>query len=187
MKARELQKYLGTARTIHADEGLICVASAYVRNLVALNVETGHLSYALGGRPKDGELEVICQGLKSLTKEQRDYYWSGADEINDPITLYYANDKGDVKTAITDKSEFRLGFPNITNDGVLIYSNTHFKSERELLDYEINNTKLGIDWLNDNVSEKYKEWMKSRKLLSNHKNKLNNLELSLINIERGDK
>ena len=178
MKARELQKYLGTARTFHAKDGLICVASAYISQLVSLNVETGHLSYALGGRPKDVELEAICQGLESLTKEQRDYYWKGSDEINEPITLYYADDNGDVKTAITD----RLDFPNVTDDGVLIYSNTHFESERRLLDYEINNTKLSIDWLYGNVSEKYNAWTESRKLLSDHKRKLCKLELSLIEV-----
>lgn len=178
MKARELQKYLGTPRAIHANEGLICVASAYVNNLVSLNVETGNLSYALGGRPKDVELEKICQGLESLTKEQREYYWNGSDEINEPITLYYANDKGEVKTAITDS----LDFPSVTDDGVLIYSNTHFESERELLDYEINNTKLGIDWLYGSVSEKYEAWRESQRLLSDHKHKLYKLELSLIEV-----
>lgn len=178
MKARELQKYLGTARTIHAKDGLICVASAYVNNLVALNVETGHLSYALGGRPKDVELEAICQGLESLTKEQRDYYWSGADEINEPITLYYADDNGDVKTAITDS----LDFPNVTDDGVLIYSNTHFESEKELLNYEINNTQLTIKWLHKSRAEKYKAWEDSHKTLKEHKSKLCKLELSLIEV-----
>lgn len=183
MKARELQKYLGTPRAIHAKEGLICVASAYINNLVSLDVETGHLSYALGGRPKDVELEKICQGLESLTKEQREYYWSGSDEINEPVTLYYANDKGEIKTAITDS----LDFPSITDDGVLIYSNTHFESERELLDYEINNTKLGIDWLYGNVSEKYEAWRESQRLLSDHKHKLYKLELSLIEVTENAK
>lgn len=178
MKARELQKHLDTPRAIHAKEGLICVASAYINNLVSLDVETGHLSYALGGRPKDVELEKICQGLESLTKEQREYYWNGSDEINEPITLYYANDKGEIKTAITDS----LDFPSVTDDGVLIYSNTHFESERELLDYEINNAKLAIKWLNQSVSEKYKAWMESRKLLSDHKYKIYKLELSLIEV-----
>jgi len=178
VKARELQKYLGTPRAIHAKEGLICVASAYINNLVSLDVETGHLSYELGGRPKDVELEKICQGLESLTKEQREYYWNGSDEINEPITLYYADDQGDIKTAITDS----LDFPSVTDDGVLIYSNTHFESERELLDYEINNTKLGIDWLYGSVSEKYEAWRESQRLLSDHKHKLYKLELSLIEV-----
>lgn len=178
MKARELQKYLGTPRAVHAKEGFICIASAYINNLVSLNVETGHLSYALGGRPKDTELEKICQGLESLTKEQRNYYWDGADDIKNPITLYYADDKGDIKTAITDS----LDFPNVTDDGVLIYSNTHFESEKELLDYEIDNAKLAIKWLNKSVSEKYKAWMESRKLLSDHKYKIYKLELSLIEV-----
>ena len=178
MKARELQKHLGTPRAIHAKEGLICVASAYINNLVSLDVETGHLSYALGGRPKDAELEKICQGLESLTKEQRNYYWNGSDEISEHITLYYADDQGDIKTAITDS----LDFPSVTDDGVLIYSNTHFESERELLDYEINNTKLGIDWLYGSVPEKYEAWRKSQRLLSDHKHKLYKLELSLIEV-----
>ncbi|AEO00984.1 hypothetical phage protein [Psychrobacter phage Psymv2] len=178
MKARELQIYLGTARTVHARDGLICVASAYIHNLVSLNVETGHLSYALGGRPKDVELEKICQGLESLTKEQREYYWNGSDDIKNPIALYYADDRGNVKTAITDS----LDFPNVTDDGLLIYSNTHFESEKELLDYEINNAKLAIKWLNQSVSEKYKAWMESRKLLSDHKYKVYKLELSLIEV-----
>lgn len=178
MKARELQKHLGTIRAIHAKENLICVASSYIHNLVALNVENGNLAYALGGRPKDAELEKICQGLESLTKEQREYYWYGLDDIKNPITLYYADDEGNVKTAITDS----LDFPNVTDDGVLIYSNTHFESEKELLDYEINNAKLAIKWLNQSVSEKYKAWIESRKLLSDHKYKIYKLELSLIEV-----
>lgn len=178
MRARELQNHLGTARTVHAKDGLICLASAYIHNLVTLNVETGHLSFVLGGRPKDVELEKICQGLEHLTKEQRDYYWNGSDEISEPITLYYADDQGDIKTAITDS----LDFPNVTDDGILIYSNTHFESEKELLDYEIDNAKLAIKWLNQSVSEKYEAWIESRKLLSDHKYKIYKLELSLIEV-----
>lgn len=178
MKARELQRYLGTPRAVHAKEGFICIASAYINNLVSLNVETGHLSYALGGRPRDAGLEKICQGLESLTKEQRDYYWIGADEINEPITLYYADDNGDVKTAITDS----LDFPNVTDDGVLIYSNTHFESEKELLNYEINNTQLAIKWLHKSRAEKHKAWEDSHKTLKEHKSKLCKLELSLIEV-----
>lgn len=185
MKSRELQKYLGTIRTIHASDGLICVASAYVNNLVTLNVETGNLAYALGGRSKDAELEKICQGLESLTKEQRDYYWSGADEIDKPITLYYADDKGNLKTAITDISDFRLGFPNITNDGVLIYSNTHFETKEDLLRYEVSNTKLGIKWLEDSVVEKHKAWKDSQQTLCDHTEKLANLELALSEVKNG--
>lgn len=183
MKARELQDYLGTARAVHAKNGHICVASAYINNLVALNVETGNLSYALGGRPKDTELEKICQRLESLTKEQRNYYWNGADEINEPITLYYVDDNGDVKTAITDS----LDFPNVTDDGVLIYSNTHFESEKELLDYEINSTQLAIKWLHKSRAEKYKAWEDSHKMLKEHKSKLCKLELSLIEVIENEK
>ena len=178
MKSRELQKKLGTDRAIHAKDNLICVASAYVHNLVTLNVETGKLSYALGDKPKNAELEAIYQGLESLTKEQREYYWNGADEIDNPITLYYADDKGDVRTAITDS----LDSPNVTDDGVLIYSNTHFDTKEKLLRYEANNTSLGIKWLEESVTEKHKAWKDSQKMLSEHTEKLANLELALSEV-----
>lgn len=181
MKARELQKHLGTVRSIHAKDGLICVASAYVHNLVILNVETGNLSYALGGRPNNAELEKICQGLESLTKQQREYYWNGADNIEKPITLYYTNDEGAVKTAITDS----LDFPNVTDDGVLIYSNTHFETKEELLRYEVDNTRLGIKWLEASVVEKHKAWKESQEMLSRHSQKLWNLEATLSEVQDG--
>lgn len=178
MKARELKKHLGTTRVIHAKENLICVASPYIHNLVALNVDTGDLTYALSGSRKDAELEEISQGLESLTKEQREYYWDGADDIENPITLYYVDDKGVVKTVITDS----LDFPNVTNDGVLIYSNTHFKTKKELLDYAIRDTELAIKWLNTCSSEKYNAWMESQAILSETNKKLANLELALIDV-----
>lgn len=178
MKARELQKHLGTTRTIHAEENLICVASLYVHNLVTLNVETGYLAYALGGRPKDAELDKICQGLESLSKEQREYYWNGADDIKKLVTLYYADDEGNLKTTITDS----LDFPSVTDDGVLIYTNTHFKTKKELLDYAIRDTELAIKWLNVCVSEKYNAWMESRDILSEKNEKLANLEVALSEV-----
>lgn len=172
MKARELQKRLGTTRTIHARDNLICVASAYVHDLVSLNVETGNLSYKFGGIPKDEELNQIYQGLQFLNAEERSYFWEGVDTIEEPITLYYADNDGVIKTAITDS----LDFPSITDDGVLIYENTHFKSKKELLDYEINNTQLGIKWLYKNRAEKYKAWEDSNKMLKEHTSKLCTLE-----------
>lgn len=175
MKSRELQKRLNTTRIIHAKDNLICLASLYVHNLLTLNVDTGYVSYALGDGSKDPELMRLMDGLESLTKEEIKYYWNGADSIENPITVYYVDDKGDVHTAITDS----LTFPSVTDDGILMYENTHFETKLAALNYEVRNTESGVNYLTDNVAEKYNAWIAAQKTLSDHSAKLLNLQTQL--------
>lgn len=175
MKSRALQKHLKTDRTIHAKNNLICLSSLYIYDLLSLNVDTGYVSYALGDKTNNAELLSLKAGLESLTKEEREYYWNGSDDIENPITVYYVDDKGDVHTAITDS----LTFPSVTDDGILMYENTHFETKLAALNYEVRNTENGVNYLTDNVAEKYNAWIEAQKMLSDHSAKLLNLQTQL--------
>ncbi len=179
MKARELQKLLETDRTIHFVNGCICIASLYCHNLISLDVNNFKVNYALSPRSSDDEIRKLTNGLQSLTQSEIEYYSSGADEIDNPITLFYCTDDGDIKTAITDS----LDFPSVTDDGVLIYSNTHFKTIKEMLIYEIQNIESAIKFANEHLIERREELNNTQLRLDSYNAKLAKLSQAVSEVQ----
>lgn len=174
MKARALQKHLGTNRCVHAANGCIYVASMHCHDLFGLNVETGALTYALGHQPphSDLELQKLMHALTSLTKAEREYYWNGADDIENPITLYSIDEDGNVHATTTDS----LIFPSVTNDGVLIYKNTHFETKKMLLNHALSDTSFELDYHKNSLIEQRKSLETTEIMIAKRNEKLENLK-----------
>lgn len=147
MKSRELQKKLGTDRTIHAKDRRICIASMNCSDLLSLNIDTSEVKYALGGLPTGSELCHLSAELSMLSKEDIDYYWQGADDIENPITVYSVNEQGDTIVSITDSLEF----PSATSEGELMYENTHFSSADAAIKNAISNNEAALVFFNSDL------------------------------------
>lgn len=177
MKSRELQKKLGTDRAIHAKDSRICIASMHCHNLISVDVVTGDTKYALGGTPSNEEIKELMDKVAALTKEEREYYWQGADDIENPITVYSVDEDGSLVVSTTDSLEF----PSVTHDGILIYSNTHFKTAKEAITNAIGYHAAALVFYNQDLINAKRQVIESESNIEKHNGIMESLKQQLEN------
>ncbi len=158
MKARLLQKLLGTDRYCSNHKEYIAVGSALCHNLLSVNKSTLKVTYALDtfkqGRKclenkGDEELLGIYDKLEELVAsgEIHDII-NGDDVIENPLTVYTVKDGQLIKT-YTDA----YGWPNVTVSGTLMYNNDHFKTEIEAIEDGIEEYEAGAKMMGERIAE----------------------------------
>lgn len=174
MKARALQKHLSTERTVHATDTHICVASGCIPDLISLNKATLKLKYAMDtfheGRAglKSDELRTIWDALQALVETGDIHnYLNGDDEITAPIPVFYENN-GVIVEAITDF----IGWPNITNEGILMYENTFFSTREGAIERTKITLASYIERLKDNIRRGEDELSQNKATLIEHESYL---------------
>jgi hypothetical protein len=163
MKARKLRKLLNnTDYTIQQDREKICIGGAYCNDLISVNMETLKIktaSHTDGGRAglRNDELVMIWDKLTELIKngEIKDII-EGKDEIENPLTVYTVQN-GELKECITDE----YGWPNVTDDGFLMYENQYFRTKEAAIQRGIDNLECQIissKGLIDEYADKLKKY-----------------------------
>jgi hypothetical protein len=165
MKARKLRKLLNnTGYTIQQDGEKICIGGAYCNDLISVNMETLEMKTAVHideGRAglRSDELVMIWDKLTELIKngEIKDII-EGKDEIENPLTVYTVQN-GELKECITDE----YGWPNVTDDGFLMYENQYFRMKEAAiqrgicdLEYQMISSKKLTDEYTD-ILKKHKD------------------------------
>jgi hypothetical protein len=169
MKARKLRKLLdNTDYTIQQDGKNICIGGAYCNDLISVNMKTLKMKTAInidgGGRAglRNEELVMVWDKLTELIKngEIKDII-EGKDEIENPLKVYTVQN-GELKECITDE----YGWPNITDDGFLMYDNQYFRTKEAAIQRGIDDiecqiiaSKRLIDEYADNL-KKHKDLIK---------------------------
>lgn len=169
MKARELQKYLDTDRTVHLKNKTICISSAMIPDLLMVHTDKNPmlLVYRLDtfgegyNSLKSKDLQYIWKKLEHLIDTNGiDYYMQGNDQIENPLPVYWFDyETEEVKESTTDK----YGHPNITAEGYLMYDNTHFKTKIEALEYGIKEMQYDLKF----AREKHENYKKEQEELMN--------------------
>jgi hypothetical protein len=161
MKARKLRGLLNnTDYTIQQDGEKIFIGGAYCNDLISVNMETLEMNTALNkgeGRAglRNDELVMIWDKLTELIKngEIRDII-EGKDEIENPLTVYTVQD-GELKECITDE----YGWPNVTDDGFLMYENQYFRRKEAAIQrgiYDLESQIISSKRLIDEYVDKLK-------------------------------
>jgi len=178
MKARELQKYLNTSRTVHETKDNICVASAICHKLITIDKKTLKLKYALDafneGREslKDDELLSIWDKLQGLIDSGKiKYYIDGVDKIDKKLPVYWC-DNGILKEDFTEK----YGWPNVTQSGELMYDNTHFKTSREAIKSGLKDMALCMKFSREIINQKQNEICDECRRIKYYKEKIKTLK-----------
>jgi hypothetical protein len=164
MKARKLRKLLNnTDYTIQQDGEKICIGGAYCNDLISVNMETLEIktaSHIDGGRAglRHDELVMIWDKLIELIKngEIKDII-EGKDEIANPLAVYTVQD-GELKECITDE----YGWPNVTDDGFLMYENQYFRTKEAAIQRGIEDLECQIISSKELIDE-YVDKLKKRK------------------------
>lgn len=147
MKARLLKKLLNnTTYIVHYTDSKICVGGRLCHELLHVEKATFKVRY---------KLDTFHEGRKSLNNEKLLEIWDklheliengqlndimdGKDELENPLPVFSVKN-GEVIKSLTDA----YGYPNITDDGILMYENTHFPTEKQALENAIEEYKAGV-------------------------------------------
>lgn len=140
MKTRELKKLLNdTEYFITNDGGNIAIGTSMCHNLITVNRKTLKISYAI---------DTWHEGRNALKSEKLKFIWDKLEEliasgkigeiiekddvIENPITVFTC-ENGKIIERHTDK----LGWPNVTHDGFMMWDNTYFTTRLEAIEYGI--------------------------------------------------
>ena len=168
MKAQYLKEFLdSTGYNVHAEGRNILIGSPMCSNLISVNVDEMKIRYALdtfkkGWRSEfslenksssERELYVICVKLEELieTGELLEIF-NGKDELDNPVKVYTC-ENGE----LIEHNATGYGWPNTTENGELIYDNTHFRAAKTALLKAIEECKSNIDFLTRREKELQKE------------------------------
>lgn len=167
MKARLLRKLLNDpGYTISNNEDYIAVGSGLCHDLISVDKKTLKIKYALDTWREGREallkknsilLLSIWDKLQELidSGEIKDII-EGKDDI-DPKLPVYTVKKGKLVKSYTDE----YGWPNITEDGELMYDNTYFKTRIEAIEYGIREYESGAEMSKrriEQIEEDLKKW-----------------------------
>lgn len=168
MKARILNEYLGNQGYIIHDNGdKICVGSPMCSDLISVDKTTLRLTYALDtfneGRAslRNEILSQIWDKLSELIKSgDIKKYIEGKDDIDPKLPVFWC-DEGILKSSYTDK----YGWPNTTEEGILMYANTHFDNIEAAIKYGLNDQKIYRKWTKEHIEKLQNEIKEKQELL----------------------
>ena len=98
----------------------------------------------------------------------------GKDYIENPLDVFAVID-GELVESVTDN----YGYPNVDDNGVIMYENTHFKTKQEAIKAGIKDNQCGIKYMLEIVSEKQKDLQKAENRLEIYKERFQKLNSQL--------
>ena len=129
MKARALKERLKTAYIVHQKNGVVCIASYMVSELIQFYPDTCAFKFAFGDAPKPSDRDIfeVWQGLHELVETKEIFeYIDGEDDLLNPLPVYLTSDFEVIETA-TDS----YGYPNVTKEGILLYNNDSWSTRED--------------------------------------------------------
>ncbi len=136
------------------DLRVLCIGSSYVSQLVEISLETGAIlerNSSIGGAKFVRE---TYPKLFAATKQDVLDALNEDDSFSRSIPVYYFDRKlGECVELMTEE----YGYPNVTHDGTLQYSNIHYQTEKEAEEREIDSLTSAIDVMSETIDRKESE------------------------------
>ena len=186
MKVRKLKQLLDNTDYIVSNQvDCICVGSPLCTDLLAVNVETKKVTYALD-HSKKGRAALNNEGLlfiwdrlhELIDSGEMDEILTGFDELENPLPLFGVVN-GELLCRFTDA----YGWPNTDQYGFLQYKNVHFDNKRDALIVGINRTESEQSYCESLVQKTEKGLKLQKKELTKCKAGIANLEKLLAELD----
>lgn len=190
MKARLLKKILNDTRyAVSNHKEYIAIGSPLCHDLISVNKETLKVRYALDtfregrkcleGKSKE-ELIFIWDKLHELIENGQIHdIINGKDIIENPLPVFTVTD-GKLVESITDK----YGYPNVDDNGICMYENTHFPTAEQAIEYGIKEYKAGEKFTLIRLKEVEEDLSKVKQRLEKYRGYVNHLENMLNHIKK---
>jgi hypothetical protein len=186
MKARLLRKILNDTKYILSDHAdYIAVGGPLCHDLISVDKNPIRfrrlaLDYGNKGRSSlDGELLLIYDKLDELMKSgELAEIIEGKDEIENPLPVYWVED-GQLNESATDAH----GWPNLTEEGILMYNNTHFPTKEQALKKGISEYESRVKWCAESVEERAKQLLEATERAAEASKQLEHLKSLQSNLK----
>ena len=158
---------IGHAVQVVPDKG-ICIGSPYIHDLIVIGFD-GQILKADDGRVNE-DLRRYMAEFRADPNKLREVV-QAADSFENSITVY-TFDGGNI---IEKKCE-KLGWPNVTHDGAMMYANTFSDEKSKVVKWAKENARAGIEWKLERVEEIKKQLSEMESLLAESCDNLQKLE-----------
>jgi hypothetical protein len=184
MKIKTLQNIIGNEYIIQKapHSGNLIIGTQFISQMLVMSNKTMEIKCDMILRTKKtiDKFNEICQKLEQLkqTHKMRDIL-DNNDEIENPITVYFYNS---FTETVEETQVETFGYPNTDINGYLQYENTHFKDQKEAIEYAIRNIEIGIKMNNQTIKDYSERVAKFERENLIHQTKINALKQQLTNI-----
>ena len=144
---KAVKEHYRIVHIVHVRGGKVMIGSPYITEMFVLNGD-GSFSTCRSIRGNEGgdigryieEFQADPSKLASLIEQE--------DTYGDSKVVYSANNG-----KIVEQMCEEFGFPNVTNDGELMYENTHFMTREEAARSGLRNIRARVENANRHVAE----------------------------------
>ena len=159
---------------VHIENNHLLIGSPLCSDLVRIDINTGKIiKDGICRLPGErGFLEEYYPSVLNISDQERRDIILKEDTFEKSIDVFtYKYGVGVVK-----KQAEKFGYPNRTHDGEIMYENNFFKTYEEALDYGINEISISVKWEKQEIQEKEKSLLKSKKNLEKYSKHLKELK-----------
>ncbi len=131
---KALKDAFSIGHIVSVEKGKVCIGSPYVRDLATIDPKTGAIDE---GRVSPGFLLQYYPALKAAPAQDIVRLLESEDKFSDSIVVYtYEGPK------IIEKLCEKLGYPNVTHDGLIMYDNQYSADREQVIAWAKKNLEL---------------------------------------------
>lgn len=152
---KAVRDYYRIGHIVQVRNGRICIGSPYIPEIIVIDADGNVTKRDSSNADLKRYMTAFNENLKKLSDlvQQPDEF-----ERSIPVFTY---DGG----KIVEKQCEKLGWPNITHDGEMMYDNTHSADRSRVVEWARKNANAWVESVRERISQQEKELEKSRKLL----------------------
>lgn len=142
---KKLKEFYEIEHIVQVCEEGICIGSSYSYNIAVINPKTGKLKE---NAVHEGFIRRNYPKLYQASEIDILHLLNTEDTFEDSIKVYtYENDK------ILEKYCEKVGWPNITHDGLLMYNNTFSTDKNTIITKALKNTAARLEAIEMRLEE----------------------------------
>jgi len=152
------------------EKDCINIGSSYVHNLAVINTKTGRVSE---NQTFNGFLNEHYPELKEASTDKILELLNTTDVFLKSIPVFTYSDNGEILEKLCEK----IGYPNVTHDGLIMYENTFSEDKNKIIERARSELEMAIKWAEEALKEAQEELVKKRQHLSLSKSNLQSHEV----------
>lgn len=155
---KTLKNAFGITHTVCVTDQGICIGSGYIHNILTINTTTGLI---VENEATPGFVARTYPSLASAKPADLLNLISAKDQFEASITVYTYTDG-----TVLEKQCERVGYPNVTHDGDLMYENHYSTDRNEVVRWAKANARFKVEHCQDHLTQLHQQIAKTEKNLA---------------------
>lgn len=165
---KTLKERFGIKHIVQISEGRICIGSGYVHDLATVDMKTG---CAVSNKTFSDFLSKDYPDLAAANPVAILDAINTQDEFLASIAVFTYDG-----STIIEKQCEKIGWPNLTHDGCIMYQNTFSTDREQVVRWALQNMRLGVKYGRKSVSRIEQELTEAKARLASEEDGLAQLE-----------